>query len=194
MRTPWFHKGLARPIRTAAMVKETTTQVEPSAGDDEHDDPSPKTPKFFNAFEFISSMSSGFDLSSLFEKKRKVGSIFTSRCRAAAILAKIEAVAKGLSMRVAKAKDFKLKMEAPTEGRKGRLAITAEIFEVAPEVAIVEFSKSSGDTLEYSKFFEDDVRPALKDIVWTWQGDCMCNGKDMMMAVENVNGMVCSHD
>lgn len=179
MRTPWFRKGLVRPIRTAAMVKETTTQVEPSAGDDDdHDDPSPKTPKFFNAFEFISSMSSGFDLSSLFEKKRKVGSMFSSRCRAAAILAKIEAVAKGLSMRVAKAKNFKVRMEAPVEGRKGRLAITAEIFEVAPEVAIVEFSKSSGDTLEYTKFFEEDVRPALKDIVWTWQGDRMCNVKD----------------
>lgn len=174
MRTPWFRKGFTRPaVRTAAMVKETTTQVEPAA-----DDQSPKTPKFFNAFEFISSMSSGFDLSSLFEKKRKVGSMFTSRCRAAAILAKIEGVAKGLSMRVAKAKDFKVRMEAPMEGRKGRLAITAEIFEVAPEVAIVEFSKSSGDTLEYAKFFEEDVRPALKDIVWTWQGDSMCIGKD----------------
>jgi hypothetical protein len=77
------------------MVKETTTQVEPSAGDDEHDDPSPKTPKFFNAFEFISSMLFRFDLSSLFEKKRKVGSIFTSKCRVAVILAKIDAMAKG---------------------------------------------------------------------------------------------------
>lgn len=175
MRTPWFRKGFTRPVRTAAMVKETTQVELPPTGDD---DQSPKTPKFFNAFEFISSMSSGFDLSSLFEKKRRVGSMFTSKCRVAAILAKIEAVAKGLSLRVAKAKDFKLRMEAQTEGRKGRLAITAEIFEVAPEVAIVKFSKSSGDTLEYTKFFEEDVRPALKDIVWTWQGDSMCNGKD----------------
>lgn len=178
MRVPWFRKDFTRPL--AFSIKETTpskvTQLE--AEEDEHEneeEKSPKTPKFFNAFEFISSMSSGFDLSSLFEKKRKVGSMFTSKCAAAAIVAKIEMVAKGLSYKVWKVKDFKVRMEGNAEGRKGKLAVTAEVFEVAPEVAIVEFSKSAGDTLEYAKFCEQDVRPALKDIVWTWQGDTLCN-------------------
>ncbi|RRT40310.1 hypothetical protein B296_00053987, partial [Ensete ventricosum] len=45
------------------------------------------------------------------------------------------------------------------------------VFEAAAGVAVVEFSKSTGDTLEYTKFCEEDVRPGLKDIVWTWQGD-----------------------
>ncbi|WMV42687.1 hypothetical protein MTR67_036072 [Solanum verrucosum] len=67
-------------------------------------------------------------------------------------------------------KPFKLKMQCPEEGRKGRLLVTAEVFKVAPEVTVVELSKSSGDTLEYNKFCEEEVRPALKDIVWTWQG------------------------
>ena len=58
---------------------------------------------------------------------------------------------------------------------KGKLAVTAEVFEVAPEVAVVEFSKSAGDTLEYKKFCEEDVRPALKDIVWSWQGENNCH-------------------
>jgi 5'-AMP-activated protein kinase catalytic alpha subunit len=49
--------------------------------------------------------------------------------------------------------------------------MTVEVFEVAPEVAVVEFSKSAGDTLEYVKFCEEQVRPSLKDIVWSWQGD-----------------------
>ncbi|QHN77220.1 CBL-interacting serine/threonine-protein kinase [Arachis hypogaea] len=62
-------------------------------------------------------------------------------------------------------------MEAEREGRKGRLAMTVDVFEVAPEVAVVEFSKSSGDTLEYVKFCEEEVRPSLNDIVWSWQGD-----------------------
>ncbi|GMY29190.1 CBL-interacting serine/threonine-protein kinase 5-like [Fagus crenata] len=178
MRVPWFRKAFTRPL--AFSIKETTpskvTQLE--AEEDEHEneeEESPKNPKFFNAFEFISSMSSGFDLSSLFEKKRKVGSMFTSKCAAAAIVAKIETVAKGLSYKVWKVKDFKVRMEGNAEGRKGKLAVTAEVFEVAPEVAIVEFSKSAGDTLEYAKFCEQDVRPALKDIVWTWQGDTLCN-------------------
>ncbi|KAB1204693.1 CBL-interacting serine/threonine-protein kinase 5 [Morella rubra] len=186
MRVPWFRKGFIRPIRAVSAVEPIKEATQSEAAGDNHDHELPRTPKFFNAFEFISSMSAGFDLSSLFEKKRKVGSIFTSRFGAASIMAKIEAVAKGLSFRVVKEKDFKVRMEAAAEGRKGTLAITAEVFEVVPEVAIVEFSKSAGDTLEYTKFFEDDVRPALKDIVWTWQGDSICNGgKDNSSGAES---------
>ncbi|CAL5435014.1 unnamed protein product [Camellia sinensis] len=176
MRVPWFNKGFTRAhsfsIRQDLIEKseefdeQELTQMKKSAS----------SPAFFNAFEFISSMSSGFDLSSLFENKRRVGSMFTSRCSASAIMEKIEAAGKGLSYKVAQVKDFKLRMQGATEGRKGRLAVTAEVFEVAPEVAVVKFSKSAGDTLEYAKFCEEDVRPALKDIVWTWQGDNICNG------------------
>jgi 5'-AMP-activated protein kinase catalytic alpha subunit len=31
--------------------------------------------------------------------------------------------------------------------------------------------KSSGDTVEYQKVVKQDIRPALKDIVWSWQGE-----------------------
>jgi len=31
--------------------------------------------------------------------------------------------------------------------------------------------QTSGDSLEYQKLFEQDIRPALKDIVWAWHGD-----------------------
>ena len=39
---------------------------------------------------------------------------------------------KGLSYKVAQVKDFKMRMQRATEGRKGRLAVTVEVFEVAP--------------------------------------------------------------
>ncbi|GMI95111.1 SNF1-RELATED PROTEIN KINASE 3.24, CBL-interacting protein kinase 5 [Hibiscus trionum] len=161
MRDPWFRKEFTRPLKFSieddeSLASRATKQT---------------SPKFFNAFELISSLSSGFDLSSLFENKRRLGTMFTSRCSAGDIMAKIEDVAKGLNFKVRKARDFKMRLQGSSEGRKGRLSVTAEVFEVAPEVAIVEFSKSTGDTLEYAKFCEDDVRPALKDIVWTWQGD-----------------------
>ncbi|TYI80051.1 hypothetical protein E1A91_D05G064400v1 [Gossypium mustelinum] len=168
MRVPWFRKGLRRPLAFS---------IEEPISDNTEDDDSvskttkPSSPKFFNAFEFISSMSSGFDLSSLFENKRKPRTMFTSRCSPTTIMAKIEVVVKGLNFRVGKVKDFKMKLQGSSEGRKGKLLVTAEVSEVAPEVAIVEFSKSSGDTLEYAQFCEESVRPALKDIVWTWQGD-----------------------
>ncbi|XP_012076439.1 CBL-interacting serine/threonine-protein kinase 25 [Jatropha curcas] len=175
MRVPWFQKGFS-PI--AFSVPELNLEKT----EEEQEDLSAvvmtkvSSPKFFNAFEFISSMSSGFDLSSLFENKRKTGSMFTSKFSATAIMNRLEGLAKGLNFNIAKVKDFKMRLQGPSEGRKGKLSVTAEVFEVAPEVAVVEFSKSAGDTLEYAKFCEEDIRPALKDIVWTWQGDTFCNG------------------
>lgn len=172
MRQPWFLKDFKPPL---GVTIEAPEQEAFSMGNSESK--SSSSPRFYNAFEFISSMSSGFDLSSLFESKRRVRSMFTSKCSASAIVAKIETLSKKLNFQVS-AKEFMLKMRGRSEGRKGKLTVAVEVFEVAPEVAVVEFSKSSGDTLEYVKFCEEDLRPALKDIVWTWQGEnnCQPNG------------------
>ncbi|XP_052210119.1 CBL-interacting serine/threonine-protein kinase 5-like isoform X2 [Diospyros lotus] len=208
MRETWFRKGFARrnsfSIRNSSPLEEQSTERAndemPSSSSSSSSSSSPSsssssvpvlkqqsskmkksasTPSFLNAFEFISSMSSGFDLSSLFENKRKSKSMFTSRSSATTIVDKIEEVAKGLSFKVAKVQDFKLRLQGETEGRKGPLSVAVEVFEVATDqVAVVEFSKTSGDTLEYAKFCEEDVRPALKDIVWTWQGDTNSNNGD----------------
>lgn len=192
MKLSWFRKGFRSP--EAFSMEEIHDQEKPvivsepeENGNGNDSFKKVSSPKFFNAFEFISSMSSGFDLSNLFESKRKVGSIFTSKCSASAIVEKLEKVANGMNFRVCKMKDFKVKLQGNSEGRKGKLAVTAEVFEVAPEVAVVEFSKSSGDTLEYNKFCEEDVRPALKDIVWTWQGDNVCNGGKLEQVEEYVS-------
>ncbi|KAK0570741.1 hypothetical protein LWI29_005719 [Acer saccharum] len=187
MRTSWFRKGFTSP--PAFLIQEQQQQNQES-NDQESDSFKTKasSPKFFNAFEFISSMSSGFDLSSLFESKKKTGSMFTSKCSANAIMEKLEKVARGMNFKFAKVKDFKVRLQGMSEGRKGKLSVTVEVFEVAPEVAVVEFLKSAGDTLEYAKFCEEDVRPALKDIVWTWQGDNICNTK-----TEEEEGCVLSH-
>ncbi|XP_065849434.1 CBL-interacting serine/threonine-protein kinase 5-like [Euphorbia lathyris] len=194
MRVPWFRKGFSRPASFSSDLNRLDQKSEeedevlsiipnsPNSPNSNSPNSNSKTkissPKFFNAFEFISSMSSGFDLSSLFENKRKAGSMFTSKLSATSIMNRIEGVAKGLNFEVGKIKDFKVRLFGQSEGRKGRLSVTVEVFEVAPEVAVVEFCKSAGDTLEYARFCEDDVRPALKDIVWTWQGDTVssCDG------------------
>ncbi|MFS7923326.1 putative protein kinase CAMK-CAMKL-CHK1 family [Helianthus anomalus] len=173
-RVSWYRRGPPRQI-SFRLKTERVTPPDPAAGTLKK---STSSPSFFNAFELISSMSSGFDLSTLFEskEKKKVASIFTSKCSAAAIVERITAAAKVLRFSVEKEEDFKLRMEAAEEGRKGALVVTAEVFEMATEMTVVEFLKDSGDTLEYEKFCEEDVRPALKDIVWTWQGDdCKSN-------------------
>ena len=133
---------------------------------------SKSSPKFYNAFEFISAMSSGFDLSNMFENKQKSRSLFTSKSCASTIMVKLESLAKRLNFNIScsNENEYKLRMQGISEGRKGKLLVNAEVFEVATEVAVVEFSKAAGDTLEYKKF-EDDIRPGLQDIVWSWQGE-----------------------
>ncbi|XP_009786194.1 CBL-interacting serine/threonine-protein kinase 5-like [Nicotiana tabacum] len=184
MRVPWFRKTFTIP--RAFSIQDLQKLEKEQENDDEEGmsskqggiiRKSPSSPAFFNAFELISSMSSGFDLSSLFEIKGKASSMFTSRSSARDVMRKLEKMAKVMRYKVYRSKPFKLKMQCPEEGRKGRLLVTAEVFKVAPEVTVVEFLKSSGDTLEYNKFCEEEVRPALKDIVWTWQGTSSGNAE-----------------
>ncbi|CAH8266737.1 unnamed protein product [Arabidopsis lyrata] len=137
MRTTWLQKNFTPPL--AFKIDEPICSQSNNNNEEEDDvdwenQTEPISPKFFNAFEFISSMSSGFDLSSLFESKRKVKSVFTSKSLATEVMERIETVTKEMNMKVKRTKDFKVKMEGKTEGRKGRLSMTAEVFEVAPEI------------------------------------------------------------
>ncbi|XP_052175455.1 CBL-interacting protein kinase 2-like [Diospyros lotus] len=128
-------------------------------------------PSNFNAFDIIS-LSSGFDLTGLFEdngQKRQVR--FSSRQTAKIIVSKIGDMARRVGLRVRKKDGGLLKLEGGEGGRKGALSIEAEIFELTPTLHLVEVKKSSGDTLEYLKLMKQDIRPALKDIIWTWEGD-----------------------
>lgn len=122
-----------------------------------------------NAFDIIS-LSSGFDLSGLFEDKSNKESKFTSTNTAATIITKLEDIAKRLRLRLMKKDGGLLKMESLQTGRKGVMSIDTEIFQIAPNYHLVEIKKTNGDTLEYQKV-KHDMRPALKDIVWAWQGE-----------------------
>ncbi|XP_009793885.1 CBL-interacting serine/threonine-protein kinase 25-like [Nicotiana sylvestris] len=169
MRVPWILKDFSRSNSFSS--EENGDKKNGSTEQIDLGNRSKSGPPFYNAFEFISAMSSGFDLSSLFESKRKSGSMFTSKSSASTIMSKLESLAKKMNFKIESAKEFKVKMQGTSEGRKGKLSVMAEVFEVAPEVAVVEFSKSAGDTFEYKKLCEEDIRPSLKDIVWTWQGE-----------------------
>ncbi|GMI64618.1 PROTEIN KINASE 18, SNF1-RELATED PROTEIN KINASE 3.6, CBL-interacting protein kinase 20 [Hibiscus trionum] len=128
------------------------------------------SPNFFNAFDLIS-LSQGFDLSGLFEEDldQRDCSRFTSKKPATDIVSKFEQIAQSECFRIMN-KDGKVKLQGVKEGRKGLLAIDAEIFEVTPSFYVVEMTKTSGDTLEYKKFCKQELKPSLEDIVWTWQG------------------------
>ncbi|KAM0831958.1 hypothetical protein ACQ4PT_026533 [Festuca glaucescens] len=124
-----------------------------------------------NAFDIIS-LSTGFDLSNLFEEKYgRREERFTTRQPAEAIFAKLNKVAKQLKLKIKKKENGVLKLAAPKEGMKGFLEFDAEVFELAPSLHLVELKKTNGDTIEYKQLMKDEMRPALKDVVWAWQGD-----------------------
>ncbi|KAI4353528.1 hypothetical protein L6164_002471 [Bauhinia variegata] len=176
MESAWFKKGLAtKPIVTETEEKEIAPlDADGVFGACENGGPvieSKQELANLNAFDIIS-FSAGFDLSGLFEdtdSKKEVR--FTSNKPASIIISKLEAIAKRLRLKVKKKDKGVFKLEGSKEGRKGTLGIDAEIFEITPLFHLVELKKSNGDTLEYQKLLKQDIRPALKDIVWTWQGE-----------------------
>ena len=183
MENPWFRKGFDPKL------------LEPGSGPDDVNpgiqDPSnsilslaesPCTgtvegkqeiarPYNLNAFDIIS-YSEGFDLSSLFEEKSQKKEVrFSVRETASTILSRLEDIAKQLRLKVKKKDRGVMKFEGCRAGRKGVLAFDAEIFEVTPNFHMVELKKCGGDTLEYQRMVKQEMRPALKDIIWTWQGE-----------------------
>ncbi|EYU25351.1 hypothetical protein ABFS82_10G122100 [Erythranthe guttata] len=124
-----------------------------------------------NAFHIIS-LSEGFDLSPLFEKKKRVEKEelrFATTTSASSVISKIEEVAKTTNFRVKKS-DSCVRLQGRESGRKGKLRIEADIFAMTPSFVVVEVKKSSGDTLEYNQFCSNELRPALKDIEWRSAG------------------------
>nr|XP_043635453.1 CBL-interacting serine/threonine-protein kinase 25-like [Erigeron canadensis] len=175
MRTPWFLKGLKTCDSNGVKDGLAEKQIKDDKVCSEEENAirrSKSSPSSYNAFAFISSMCSSFNLSGMFQTNLKLGSVFTSKFSASTIVNKLQTVAKKVNFKISYSKknDYKLKMQGVSEGRKGKVSVMAEVFEVAPEVAVVEFSKVSGDSLEYEKF-EEDIRPGLQDIVWSWQGE-----------------------
>ncbi|KAH7290833.1 hypothetical protein KP509_30G066300 [Ceratopteris richardii] len=123
-------------------------------------------PVLMNAFDIISMLSRGLDLSGLFLEKDawKKETKFTSVHPAEEILSKIEDFAVGLGYKV-KILNFKMRIQSSKPGRKGYLSMATEVMEVAPSLFMVDMHKTSGDTLEFRDFHQQLSR-GLKDIVW----------------------------
>ncbi|KAJ6708423.1 CBL-INTERACTING SERINE/THREONINE-PROTEIN KINASE 10 [Salix viminalis] len=179
MENSWVRKGLQfRPCVLEAEVKDPApSDPEAVFGINETScaavEPKQELAKLcnLNAFDIIS-FSAGFDLSGLFEEKEQKKEVrFTSNKPASTIISKLEDISKRLRLKIMKKDGGLLKIEGSKEGRKGVMGIDAEIFEITPYFHLVEMKRSSGDTVEYQKVVKQDIRPALKDIVWSWQGE-----------------------
>ncbi|KAI4332544.1 hypothetical protein L6164_017445 [Bauhinia variegata] len=183
METTWFKKGymqfqapmLPPQLPADCEVSDVEAAFASSNSDDSSVVPnnggSPMRPSCFNAFDIIS-LSSGFDLSGLFEedKSQRQEIRFTTQKPASMIVSKLEEVAKTESKFKVVKKNGTVSLQGSKVGRKGQLGIDAQIFQVTSSLHIVEVKKSSGDTLEYRQFWDQDLKPSLQEIVWTWQG------------------------
>jgi len=164
MEVPWFRRGFKRP--------QADKDVDVGLLDDVDSAFCVPKPACLNAFDIIS-LSPGFNLSGLFKDDvvKQEESRFTSTQPASSIMSKLEEIASLFRFSFKKSKDCKVKLQGSEQGRKGQLSIDAEIFEVTPSLFVVELRKTGGDSLEYSKFYSQDLKPGLKDIVWTWDGN-----------------------
>ncbi|KAM7255365.1 hypothetical protein ACFE04_020606 [Oxalis oulophora] len=127
-------------------------------------------PSCYNAFDLIS-LSQGFDLSGLFENdlNQKLEARFTTQKPAEDIVSKFEEIATTERFNLM-TNNGTMQLLDKREGRKGQLSIDAEIFQVTQSFHVVELKKTGGDTIEYKNFCDQELKPSLKDIVWTWQG------------------------
>jgi len=159
MDSSWFKKSIPKVIR----LKEEEEDFYAGKG---------KEIETLNAFHIIS-LSEGFDLSPLFEEKKREQKeelrFATTGTTAIGVVSRLEeAAAKAGKFSVSKSGDnTSVRLQGEESGRKGKLGIAAEIFAVTPSFLLVEVRKSNGDTLEYNQFCSKELRPALKDIVWT---------------------------
>jgi 5'-AMP-activated protein kinase, catalytic alpha subunit len=178
MENPWFRTGLdarlfndnINPPESVVLVNMdlTSNSLDGTTVEDKQEEEKLTN---LNAFDIIS-LSRGFDLSGMFgENSNKEESKFTSNNTASTIITKLEEIAKRLRLKLTKNDGGLLKMEGSEPGRKGVMSVNAEIFQITPNFHLVEIKKTNGDTLEYQKVMKQDVRPALKDIVWAWKGE-----------------------
>lgn len=160
VESPWFNKS---PILNACPALVIPPPPPPQKKEGEE-------PERLNAFHLIS-LSQGFDLSPLFEdgEKREDGMRFATQEPASGVISRLEGLATKADgrLRVTKSSAAGVRLEGEERrDRKGRLTVAAYIFAVAPSVLVVEVRKEGGDSLEYRSFCSNELRPALKDIVW----------------------------
>ncbi|KAK7844089.1 CBL-interacting serine/threonine-protein kinase 6 [Quercus suber] len=162
MDSSWFKKSAPKSILTKEEQEFQEYEKSPF-----------KQSETLNAFHIIS-LSEGFDLSPLFEEKKreeKKELRFATTRPASSVISTLEEVAAKSGNFSVKKSESRVRLQGNESGRKGKLAIAAEIFAVTPSFLVVEVKKDNGDTLEYKQFCSKELRPALKDIVWTSPAD-----------------------
>ncbi|XP_078429233.1 CBL-interacting serine/threonine-protein kinase 12-like [Wolffia australiana] len=193
MENRWFKKGF-RHVRfyieddrlynvelpaESESESESEAESESSTSSSFSESPKPRRPGLglprpssLNAFDIIS-FSRGFDLSGLFEESG-AESRFVSGEPTSTIISKLEEIAKVVRFSVRK-KDCQVSLEGTREGVKGPLTIAAEIFELTPSLVMVEVKKKAGDRDEYEQFYNRELKPGLRNLVYGQSAACIAS-------------------
>ncbi|KAL1559388.1 CBL-interacting protein kinase 18 [Salvia divinorum] len=167
---PWFKKGLTpkHPVEIKAGMDKAAIEMDIVEKTLELDDMELAKPDNLNAFDIIS-LSSGFDLSSLFvSQDQKDNARFTSTSSAACIVSKLEDVAHQSGFKLMKKERGSFKLEGCL---KDALSIDVEIYEISPSYHLVEMKKSRGDLMDYQHLLRQNIKTAFEEIVWSWLGE-----------------------
>ncbi|XP_077245431.1 CBL-interacting protein kinase 7 [Tasmannia lanceolata] len=117
-----------------------------------------------NAFDIIS-LSSGLDLSGLFIEGKRREKRFTTEVSLENIEAKLEECGEKLGYRVERTKEGIVGLV------KGKLILSIDGLQVAPELFLVEVKVAGGDGLGYEEPYWEDLKDELQDIVLAWHND-----------------------
>lgn len=154
METPWFKGSSEETIRDSTYL---TGETETHSLENDCN---------LNAFDIIS-LSRGVNLSGLFyrnvEDEKEVR--FMSRESLGGIILKLEEIAKSWKLRVVKNNGVLLKMEGLEDGMNGGLSIDFEVYEITPNLHLIEANRLGGDRVGFWEIVNEHIRPALMGVV-----------------------------
>ncbi|XP_008776496.2 CBL-interacting protein kinase 4-like [Phoenix dactylifera] len=116
-----------------------------------------------NAFDIIS-LSSGLDLSGLFDDRKKREKRFTSTASVQTIMRRIEEMGAKLGYLVEWRKEGAVGLR-----RWGSVVLVVEVSEVVSPLLLVELRVDDGSTGEVEEFGWEELKAELGDIVFAWQ-------------------------
>ncbi|CAN1841304.1 CBL-interacting serine/threonine-protein kinase 7 [Linum perenne] len=121
----------------------------------------------FNAFDIIS-MSSGLDLSGLFEATCRKEKRFTSRERIGRVMERVRDVGKKLEYVVEEGKGG-----GAIGLAKGKLVLVVEAMEIAEKMVVADVRVAKGCGVEFEQVHLVDLKKGLGDVVLEWHGDAV---------------------
>ncbi|KAJ6324139.1 hypothetical protein OIU76_011436 [Salix suchowensis] len=157
MNHPWFLKGFEIPAKSSVLELDykKSCEFEKSAVGG------------INAFDLIS-LSSGLDLSGLFEVKYWRGGRFTSSETVERVAERVREVGGRLGYSVEEGKGG-----GAIGWGKGRVGLVFEVLEIVEKLLVVEIKVVEGGGVEFGDLHWGELKDGLEDVVLQWHDDVM---------------------